>query len=198
MNPGKPHQHATRLRAARLLTNALNPFFVFTTLYALVAYAESAGTLRATLYVAVEFAAAAFVAGYVFLLRRRRRVGDFWISARRQRLVPALVLLTSFAALLGSLVLLGAPGTLVGTTLSMGLASATVAATTLFWKASAHSAVVGHAAAAGLLVLGLPGLLFAFVLPAVLWSRVAIEAHTPAQVLAGAGIGAAFAAAFLA
>jgi membrane-associated phospholipid phosphatase len=199
MNPGKPHQHATRLRAACLLTNGLNPFFVFTALYVLVAYAESAGTLRATLYyVAVEFAAAAFVAGYVFLLRRRRRVGDFWISARRQRLVPALVLLTTFAALLGSLALLGAPGTLVGTTLSMGLASATVAATTLFWKASAHSAVAGHAAAAGLLVLGLPGLLFALVLPAVLWSRVAIEAHTPAQVLAGAGIGAAFAVAFLA
>jgi hypothetical protein len=198
MNPGKSHQHATRLRAARLLTNGLNPFFVFTALYALVAYAESAGMLRATLYVAVEFAAAAFVAGYVFLLRRRRRVGDFWISARRQRLVPALVLLTTFAALLGSLVLLGAPGTLVGTTLSMGLASATVAATTLFWKASAHSAVAGHAAAAGLLVLGLPGLLFALVLPAVLWSRVAIEAHTPAQALAGMGIGVAFAAAFLA
>ena len=184
MNPGKSHQHATHLRVARLLTNGLNPFFVFTALYALVAYAES-GTLRATLYVAVEFAAAAFVAGYVFLLRRRRRVGDFWISARRQRLVPALVLLTAFAALLGSLVLLGAPGTLVGTTLSMGLASATVAAMTLFWKASAHSAVAGHAAAAGLLVLGLPGLLFALVLPAVLWSRVAIEAHTPAQALAG-------------
>jgi hypothetical protein len=198
MNPGKSYQHATRLRAARLLTNGLNPFFVFTALYALVAYAESAGMLRATLYVAVEFAAAAFVAGYVFLLQRRRRVGDFWISARRQRLVPALVLLTTFAALLGSLALLGAPGTLVGTTLSMGLASATVAATTLFWKASAHSAVAGHAAATGLLVLGLPGLLFALVLPAVLWSRVAIEAHTPAQVLAGAGIGVAFAVAFLA
>jgi hypothetical protein len=198
MNPGKPRQHATRLRAARLLTNGLNPFFVFTALYALVAYAESASMLRAALYIAVEFAAAAFVAGYVFLLRRRRRVGDFWLSVRRQRLVPALVLLTTFAALLGSLVLLGAPGTLVVTTLSMGLASATVAATTLFWKASAHSAVAGHAAAAGLLVLGLPGLLFALVLPAVLWSRVAIEAHTPAQALAGAGIGAAFAAAFLA
>jgi hypothetical protein len=198
MNPGKSYQHATRLRAARLLTNGLNPFFVFTALYTLVAYAESAGILRSTLYVAVELAAAAFVARYVFLLRRRRRVGDFWISARRQRLVPALVLLTTFAALLGSLVLLGAPGTLVETTLSMGLASATVAATTLFWKASAHSAVAGHAAAAGLLVLGLPGLLFALVLPAVLWSRVAIEAHTLAQALAGAGIGAAFAVAFLA
>jgi membrane-associated phospholipid phosphatase len=197
MNPGKFDQPAaTRLRVARLLTDALNPFLVFTTLYTLVAYGGS-NIPQATLYVAVELAAAAFVAGYVLLLRRRRRVGDFWISARHQRLAPALVLLTTFAVLLASLALLGAPGTLLLTTLSMGLASAAVATTTLFWKASAHSAVTGHAAAAGLLVLGLPGLLFALVLPAVLWSRVAVEAHTPAQVLSGAGIGAAFAAVFL-
>src|ERR671920_2339417 len=106
MNPEKPRRRATSPRAARLFTNVLNPFFVFTTLYAFVAIGE-ANVPQATLYVAVELAAAAFVAGYVFLLRRRRRVGDFWISSRRQRLVPALVLLTTFAALLGSLALLG-------------------------------------------------------------------------------------------
>ncbi len=196
MNPGKPRQHATRLHAARLFTNVLNPFFVFTTLYALVAMSEASAP-RATLYVAVELAAGAFVAGYVFLLRRRRKVGDFWISGRRQRLVPALILLGAFVALLAALALLGAPGTLFLTTLSMGLASAVVAAATLVWKASAHSAVSGHAAVAGLLVLGPPGLLFALVLPAVLWSRVAAGDHTPAQTLVGAGIGAVFAAVFL-
>ena len=196
MNPEKPRQRATNLRAARLFTNVLNPFFVFTALYALVAMGEASAS-QATLYVAVELAAAAFVAGYVFLLRRRRRVGDFWISGRRQRLVPALVLLGTFVALLAALALLGAPGTLFLTTLSMGLASAAVAATTLVWKASAHSAVAGHAAVAGLLVLGPLGSLFALVLPAVLWSRVAAGDHTPAQALAGASTGAIFAAALL-
>jgi hypothetical protein len=196
MNPEKPRQRATHLRAARLFTNVLNPFFVFTVLYVLVAMSE-ASAARATLYVSVELAAAAFVAGYVFLLRRRRRVGDFWISGRRQRLVPALVLLGAFVALLAALALLGAPETLFLTTLSMGLASVAVAATTLVWKASAHSAVAGHAIAAGLLVLGPPGLLFALTLPAVLWSRVAAGDHTLAQALAGAGIGAIFATALL-
>jgi hypothetical protein len=196
MNPQKPHQRATCLRAARLFTNVLNPFFVFTALYVLVAMSE-ASTAWATLYVAVELTAAAFVAGYVFLLRHRRRVGDFWISGRRQRLVPALVLLSAFVALLAALALLGAPETLFLTTLSMGLASAVVAATTLVWKASAHSAVAGHAVAAGLLVLGPPGLLFALTLPAVLWSRVAAGDHTLAQALAGAGIGAIFATTLL-
>jgi len=196
MNPDKNRKRATSLRAARLFTNVLNPFFVFTVLYALVAISE-AGVPQATLYVAIELAAAACVAGYVFLLRRRRRVGDFWLPGRRQRLVPALVLLGTFVALLAALALLGAPGSLFLTTLSMGMASAAVAATTLVWKASAHSAVAGHAAVAGLLVLGPLGLLFALVLPAVLWSRIAAGDHTPAQAFVGAGAGAIFAAALL-
>ena len=125
-------------------------------------------------------------------------MGDFWISSRAQRIVPAVFLLSTFAALLGALALLGAPERLFLVTLSMGLASAAVAAVTLFWKASAHSAVAGHAAAAGLLVLGLPlGLTFLPVLPVVLWARVTSGAHTTAQVLAGAGAGAASALALL-
>ena len=192
-----PHQHATRIGTARLLTNVLNPFFVFTALYALVALSETNTTSRAILFVGTELAAAAFVARYVSLLRRRRRVGDFWISARAERLAPALVLLAAFAALLSALALLGAPEALFLTTLSMGLGAAAVATLTSLWKASAHSAVAGHAATAGLLILGPLGLLFVPVLPAVLWSRVASGAHTLAQVFAGAGAGAAFALLFL-
>jgi hypothetical protein len=167
-------------------------------LYALVALRESEDLLRALLFVLVELLAAGIVSGYVLLLRRRRRVGGFWLPERAERLVPALVLLATFAALLASLALLRVPESLFGTTLSMGLAAAAVAAVTLFWKASAHAAVVGHAAVAGLLVLGPLGLVFAPILPAVLWSRVTTGAHTPAQALVGGAIGVAFAAAFLA
>jgi hypothetical protein len=191
-----PHQHAASLDVARLLANVLNPFVVFTALYALVAFSEASAS-RAILFLAVELAAAAFVAGYVFLLRRHGRVEDFWISTRQQRLVPALVLLAAFVALLVALALLGAPEILTGTTLSMGLASTTVAATTLVWKTSAHSAVAGHAAAAGYFVLGPLGLLFVLVLLLVLWSRVAEGGHTLPQALVGAGVGAVFAATFL-
>ena len=198
VDPGNDQRRrATRLRAARLLTDALNPFFVFTALYALAAF-SLASTPRAALYLGVELAAAALVAGYVLLLRRRKRVADFWISARSERLVPALVLLSSFVALLGVLYLLNAPAVLSSITLSMGLAAAAVAATTLLWKASAHSAVAGHAAATSLLVLGpFPGTVFTIMLAAVLWSRVTSEAHTREQALVGAGIGAALALLFL-
>jgi hypothetical protein len=142
--------------------------------------------------------AAAAVAGYVLLMRRRSRVGDFWISARAERLMPALFLLAAFVALLATLVLFDAPQDLSLLTLSMGLASGAVAGITLLWKASAHCTVAGHATAAGLLLLGPLGFVFLLVLPLVLWSRVTLKAHTLPQTLAGAGVGAGFAVLFLA
>ncbi len=182
---------------ARAVTNALNPFVIFTSLYALVAFsdAEAGG---AVLYVALELLAAAVVAGYVLLMRRRRKVGDFWISARAERLVPALVLLSTFVGLLVALTFFDAPRDLFLLTLSMGLASAAVAAITLFWKASAHCTVAGHAALVGPLVLGSAGFVFVLVLPLVIWARVTPTAHTVSQALAGAAMGAVFALPFLA
>jgi hypothetical protein len=182
---------------SRVLTNALNPFVIFTALFALVAFAE-AGAYRGFLYLAAELTAAVIVAGYVLFMRQRSRVGDFWISARAERLTPAVFLLAAFVALLAALVLLDAPQDLTLLTLSMGLASMTVAGITLLWKASAHCTVAGHAAAAGFLLLGPPGLVFLLVLPLVVWSRMTLKAHTLPQTFAGAAVGAGFAVLFLA
>ena len=181
---------------ARTLTNALNPFFIFTALYAAVALTRS-DLPRAVLYVSLEALAAALVAGYVLLMRRRKRVSGFWIPTRAERLIPAIILLLSFAGLLAALALLNAPETLFLTTLSMGLAAGVVAAFTLLWKASAHSAVAGHAAAVGVLLLGPVGVIFVLLLPLVVWSRVTLGAHTLTQTLVGAGVGLAFAVVFL-
>jgi membrane-associated phospholipid phosphatase len=181
---------------ARTLSNVLNPFFIFTALYAAVAFVESS-PVEAVLYLGLELLAAGIVAGYVFFLMRRSRVGDFWISRRAERLVPALLLLVAFLGLLTALFFLGAPEALYDATISMGLAATAVAAVTLFWKASAHTAVAGHAAMAGPLVLGISGSVFVIVLPLVLLARIMAGAHTPLQTLVGATVGAAFALLFL-
>ena len=97
---------------ARALTNALNPFFIFTVLYAFVAFAE-AGPGDAVLYLTLELLAAVAVAAYVLFMRRRRRVGDFWISVRAERLTPALFLLTAHVAMIAGMLdpsLLGGNG----------------------------------------------------------------------------------------
>ncbi len=181
---------------AHTISNVLNPFVIFTGLYTLVAFGE-AGTPGALLYLGLELLAAGLVAGYVFSLMRRSQVGDFWISRRAERFFPALVLLAAFIALLIALSLSGAPENLYDTTLSMGLAAGAVAGITLFWKASAHLAVAGHAAMAGPLLLGVPGAAFVLVLPLVFWARVYVGAHTALQAAVGATVGAVFALLFL-
>ncbi len=181
---------------ARVLTDVLNPFVIFTALFLAAALAQAA-VAQALLYTGVELLAAAAVAGYVLLMRRRARVKDFWISARAERLTPALFLLAAFVALLGALAFLGAPADLLLLTLSMGLASAAVAFVTLFFKASAHCAVAGHAAGAGLLLLGPLGIIFLLALPLVVWARISLGAHTVLETLAGTGVGIGFALLFL-
>ncbi len=182
---------------ARVISNVLNPFTIFTALFVCVAFSESPTSI-AFLYSGAELLAAAAVAGFVLIMRRRARVGDFWISTRAERLIPALFLLAAFVILLAALALLDAPTNLSLLTLSIGLASAAVALVTLVFKASAHCTVAGHAAAAGLLLLGAPGLAFVLVLPLVAWARVALGAHTVAETLVGAIVGVAFAILFLA
>ncbi len=190
------HHQSPAYDAARTLSNILNPFFIFTALYAVVAFVESS-PVGAVLYLGLELLAAGIVAGYVFFLMRRSRVGDFWISRRIERVVPAILLLVAFVGLLVALSLSGAPQALFDTTISMGLAAAVVAAVTLFWKASAHTAVAGHAAMAGPLILGVFGLVFVLILPLVLWARITAGAHTPFQTLAGAVLGMISALLFL-
>ncbi len=191
MNPSNRHQAASRV------TDVLNPFVVFTLLFAAIAFTQTS-VADAVRYLVVQLSAAGFVAGYVLLLRRSSRVSGFWISNRAERLIPAAVLLFAFAGLLLALYVLGAPEDLFDTTLSMGLAAATVAAITLLWKASAHCAVAGHAALAGPLLLGPAGLVFSLMLPVILWSRVTLKAHTLAQAIVGSVVGLAFAGVFLA
>jgi membrane-associated phospholipid phosphatase len=182
---------------AHALTNVLNPFVIFTALYASVAFSEVEAS-TALLYVALELLAAATVAGYVLLMRRHSRVGDFWISARAERLTPALFLLAAFVGLLTILKMFDAPEDIFLLTLSIGLASATIALITFLFKASAHCTVAGHAATAGLLLLGPLGIGFLLALPLVIWSRVMLGAHTALETLAGAAVGAGFALLFLA
>jgi membrane-associated phospholipid phosphatase len=191
------HRQSPSNPTARALSNVLNPFFIFTALYAAVAFVQSSFA-GAAFYLGLELLASGIVAGYVLFLMRRSRVGDFWISRRAERLIPAVLLLAAFVGLLVVLSLSGAPQALYDTTVSMGLAAATVAAITPFWKASAHTAVAGHAAMVAPLILGISGFVFVVILPIVLWARVMAGAHTPLQTLVGATVGAVFALLFLA
>ncbi|PPH61970.1 phosphoesterase PA-phosphatase, partial [Rathayibacter rathayi] len=133
------------------------------------------------------------------LLRSGRIHGDHHIPDRRERALPIGLALVSIVVGLVLLALLGAPAAVttfgvvtVAVVLAVGLV-------TLVWKLSGHAAVVATCAVVVLIGYGPLSLLISVpIVLWVLWSRVRLGAHTPAQVLAGAAVGTLSVAAILA
>jgi membrane-associated phospholipid phosphatase len=145
-------------------------------------------------------AVAAFFAGVlptVFINRgvRRGHWADRYVGAKGPRLIVLTFILGSVAAGLTLLAALGAPGELTGYVACMLGSVALLAAITTVWKISIHCAVAAGSVTILALLFG-PRLLPAYLLVALTaWSRVKLEDHTAAQVIAGSLLGAAAAAA---
>jgi membrane-associated phospholipid phosphatase len=145
-------------------------------------------------------AVAAFFAGVlptVFINRgvRRGHWADRYVGAKGPRLIVLTFILGSVAAGLTLLAALGAPGELTGYFACMLGSVALLAAITTVWKISIHCAVAAGSVTILALLFG-PRLLPAYLLVALTaWSRVKLEDHTAAQVIAGSLLGAAAAAA---
>ena len=122
---------------------------------------------------------------------RTGRYTDHHLREREQRAVPLTLAALSVAAGVVVLVLAGAPRSIAALQVAVLVTIAVATGITLVWKVSFHVAVV--AAAAAVLTLlggGWWGLVWLGV-PVVGWSRLRLRAHTPAQVVAGAALGAA-------
>ena len=173
---------------------ALNPFFVFTTLFGLAAVVTTGSIRRGLLLLSLEVLAATFVVVYLALRARANKVTDFWLPLREERIVPATILLAVAVGLQASLAVAGAPRQLAVLVGSMLITALFMALLTLWWKASVHAAVAGHAAVWGATIFGPLSIPFALAVPVVMWARVAEQRHTTGQVIAGASVGVLVAA----
>ena len=140
-------------------------------------------------------ALAAFFAGVlptVFINRgvRSGRYADRYVGAKGPRLAVLAFITASVAAGLVLLAALGAPGSLTGYFACTLASVAVLAVITSIWKISIHCAVAagsvtilalffGPWVTAGYLLVGLTG-----------WSRIVLNDHTVAQVVAGSVLGA--------
>ncbi|MFI8385042.1 phosphatase PAP2 family protein [Streptomyces sp. NPDC085540] len=127
--------------------------------------------------------------GIIALGVRRGALTDQHVRVRRQRLVPMALSLVSVLAGVTLLHLLGAPREVFALVVAMLVGLVSSLLVTLVWQISIHMSVAGGAVMILLLVLGprvLPAVLIA---AAVAWSRLVLEAHTPAQLLAGTALG---------
>ncbi|MFE7181969.1 hypothetical protein [Streptomyces erythrochromogenes] len=126
---------------------------------------------------------------------RRGRWADRHVGPRPQRILVMSFAGTSVAA--GTLLLwaLGAPRTMIALIAAMLVTLAALLAVTPAWKISVHAGVSAGSVAMLAMTYGAWMLLACPVVALVGWSRVELRDHTPAQVLAGAALGGAVAAA---
>lgn len=124
---------------------------------------------------------------------KKGRWADRHVGVRRHRLVVMTFIISSVAAGIALLVGLNAPKSVTALIVAMLVTLLGLMTITVKWKISVHSAVSSGAVAMLALAYG-PWMLAGYALVALVgWSRIALRDHTPAQVVAGAALGAAIA-----
>jgi hypothetical protein len=137
--------------------------------------------------------AAAIPLAYVLRGVRRGRLTSHHIPERAHRRVPLLFGIGSVAAGLAALTALGAPRDVIALLAAGGAGLVVVTVVTLWWKLSIHAGVAAGTTAVLIAVYGRWALLAVPVALLSCWARVRLSAHTPAQVVAGALVGAVIA-----
>jgi len=126
---------------------------------------------------------------YLAYLTHAGKVRDPRKIPQEERVRPLRVVAGLHAGAFVLVVLLGAPVPLRAVLLSYTLATAAFAALAPFVNLSLHAAGVAGTLVCLLFVFGLPGALFAPVLPLVWWARVRLGRHTYPELLLGALVG---------
>lgn len=126
---------------------------------------------------------------YLLLQLRRGRVSDLEIFRREERWRPYLATIAGAWLAWSAIRFGGGPARLSGVAGVLALKAALIFVVTLGWKISLHCAT---AAAAGALAWKLVGTPLPLLLggPLMIWSRLLLRRHTPAQTIAGAIVGA--------
>ncbi|MDQ4503490.1 phosphatase PAP2 family protein [Sinomonas sp. ASV322] len=180
-----------RYAAARVITEVFQPPIVVAVMMVL-SPAGSPG-FPETIWYGVIAAVFTCVVPFLVLvaLVRAGKVSDHHVSDRRQR-GPVLALsLVVVLAGLGVLAFLKAPASVIAMVLALVGGIALLALVSLVWKISGHAAAITSAAVSLMFLFGpawWPALLL---VPVVMWSRIVLRAHTPAQLAAGAVFGGA-------
>lgn len=187
-------------RIAKLVTDILSPAVLVAGVLLAVAWNSSPNAGQALKWGLIA-AASASLLPITYIVRgvRRGQWTDTHVSVREQRTLPLLVCLFSTAAGTACLALAGAPRELLALIASMVAALAVAAPITLLahWKISIH-ALVAAGTAIALTVLISPYFVAAWPVAVLVgWSRIRLQDHTLAQVLAGAATGAAATGALL-
>lgn len=181
----------SRVRVARLVTELLSPMYLVPGLLLLLAwrFSETAwdalrwGALAAGLTTLLPVA-------YLRQQMRSGKVSDHNVRVREQR---PLFLFVSIVCILLALIIVtagGAPQELRALVAAQATGLIVFTIVTFIWKISFHTGVAAGTVVILVLAFGMRLLMLAPIIMLSAWARVTLRDHTPAQVMAGAMLGA--------
>ena len=177
---------------ARIFSTVCNPFVTALTLFVILAHAEARSTAQfwLLLFVSTFFTSIGPML-YILWLYATDRIADLDMSVRSERERVFVIFVLFYWAGTATLWLIHAPKLLVATMAGYAFASVAVQYITRYWKISTHALGISASMVALVRLYGQQPLPFLVLIPLVAWSRVYLKAHTPAQVIVGALLGAA-------
>lgn len=119
----------------------------------------------------------------------KRKKLEVDMPKREDRIYPLLMVILSYIVGVMVLYTLGAPP--LTTTLMIAYLNNTIVVLlfSLYWKISIHAMGIAGPATAIIYLFGWTGLVFSLLVPLVLWSRLYLKRHTPAQLIVGTVLG---------
>ncbi len=193
-----PSPKPLHIRFARQVSNFLSPVTISIPGVLLVAFYRAQNLASALFYACLTlFFLSLGPMLYIIIGVRLGKFSDMGISRRRERIGPFLFSFASVLAGLIVLILFNAPKNLQTLLIITALSCIVMMVITLWWKISIHaSSIAGTTTFLTALygVIMLPAFLLVVL---VSWSRVVLERHTVAQVVAGALLGITLTSAIL-
>jgi len=176
---------------AKILSTIFNPFLTALALFVILSRVTARDTLDfwRLLFVSTFFTSIGPML-YVFWLYSTDRISDLDMSVRAERETVFSTFIVVYLLGAGALWVIHAPRVLIATMLGYFAATLVVGYITRYWKISTHALGITAPLVALTLLYGRQTLPFLVLIPMVCWARVYLKAHTLAQVVAGALLGA--------
>jgi membrane-associated phospholipid phosphatase len=108
---------------------------------------------------------------------------------REDRIYPLLLVILCYVLGVVVLYTLGAPQLTTVLMICYLINTVIVLLFSLYWKISIHAMGIAGPATAIIYLFGWPGLIFSLLVPLVIWSRLYLKRHTPAQLITGTVLG---------
>ena len=175
-----------KYKVASFISIIFNPFLLGGLIIPLLSFHSTGEITEALKWTAISIAISIVpVLGLIIFMVRQKRLSGMFDNPRQQRYL--IYILSSLLAGLSVIVVrAGHAPHLLQTAFLTGFVAIIIFMTiNFFWKISLHTAFISASATVLTIIYGAWGA-FAFLgLPAVAWSRIELNQHTPGQVLAG-------------